>query len=215
MARPSVAPGIVTTADERSRRLEPDARRQQILRCAIQLFGDRPYAAVSTTELAEAAGVTRGLIHHYFGTKRGLYLDVVRSMVMVPDYDVAHGGSGTLEERVSQSVTWLLGAVLPYAKTFVAVTGAEGVGNDPEIEALLAEADDIAARRMLHILGLEHADAGDERQRAMVRAFGGLVKASIRELVQRETLTHAQVSALLTHTLLTIVRNVFPETAAP
>ena len=215
MARPSVAPGIVTTADERSRRLEPDARRQQILRCAIQLFGDRPYAAVSTTELAEAAGVTRGLIHHYFGTKRGLYLDVVRSMVMVPDYDVAHGGSGTLEERVSQSVTWLLGAVLPYAKTFVAVTGAEGVGNDPEIEALLAEADDIAARRMLHILGLEHADAGDERQRAMVRAFGGLVKASIRELVQRETLTHAQVSALLTHTLLTIVRDVFPEIAAP
>ncbi len=204
----------MTATDQRSRRLEPDARRQQILRCAIRLFGDRPYAAVSTTELAEEAGVTRGLIHHYFGTKRGLYLEVVRSMVMVPEYDEAHTANGRLEERVSQSVAWLLGAVLPYAKTFVAVTGAEGVGNDPEIEALLAEADDVAALRMLRILGADHADLGDERQRAMIRAYGGLVKASIRELVQRETLTHDEVNDLLVHSLLTIVRDVFPELKA-
>ncbi len=38
---------------------------------------------MSTTELAELAGVTRGVVHHYFGTKRGLYLEVVRRMVLL------------------------------------------------------------------------------------------------------------------------------------
>jgi len=55
-------------------RLGADVRREQILTAAAKLFGERPYSAISTTELAEAAGVTRGLLHHYFGTKRDLYL---------------------------------------------------------------------------------------------------------------------------------------------
>jgi AcrR family transcriptional regulator len=54
----------------RRRRLEPDARREQILSVAIRLFGSKPYAEVSTTDVARDAGVARGLVNHYFGTKR-------------------------------------------------------------------------------------------------------------------------------------------------
>jgi AcrR family transcriptional regulator len=49
----------MTTAP-RWRRLEPDERREQILVCAMRLFGERPYAAVSTTELAAQAGWRAG-----------------------------------------------------------------------------------------------------------------------------------------------------------
>ena len=56
------------------RRLEPDVRRGQILACAVRLFGERPYAEVSTTDIARSAGVARGLINHYFGTKKDLFL---------------------------------------------------------------------------------------------------------------------------------------------
>ena len=35
-------------------------------------------------DVAREAGVTRGLLHHYFGTKRELYLEVVRCMVTPP-----------------------------------------------------------------------------------------------------------------------------------
>lgn len=198
---------MTTTETSRTRRLEPDARRQQILRCAVRQFGERPYASVSTGELAEDAGVTRGLIHHYFGTKRGLYLEVVRLMVMVPEPEEAAPVEGTLEERVELSVDWFLGAVRPHGKTFVAVTGAEGVGTDPEIETLLAEADDLAARSVLRIVGI---DGGSAQQRAMIRAYGGLVKASVREWVRDGTLTQQEVRELLTKSLLTIVRDVFP-----
>ena len=34
------------------RRLEPDERREQIFTCAAELFGERPYAAVSTADIA-------------------------------------------------------------------------------------------------------------------------------------------------------------------
>src|SRR6202043_3204029 len=47
-------------------RLAPDARREEILDHARQLFGARSYAAVSASEIARAAGVTPALVSHYF-----------------------------------------------------------------------------------------------------------------------------------------------------
>src|SRR5262245_58965133 len=42
------------------------------------------YSAVSLDAIAAGAGVTRGLLHHSFGTKRGLHLAVVRWSVTGP-----------------------------------------------------------------------------------------------------------------------------------
>jgi AcrR family transcriptional regulator len=195
----------------RWRRLEPDARREQILDCAVRLFGERPYAAVSTTDIAREAGVARGLLNHYFGTKRDLYLEVVRKLVHLPDLDDAQVSTGPLRTRVQRSVEWFLDVVSVHAKTFVAVTGAEGVGDDPEIERILAAADDRAARKVLETVGLS-ADVPDHR--AVIRAYGGLVKAAVREWVRGETLTREQVQLLLSQALITIVRDVLPQMEA-
>jgi AcrR family transcriptional regulator len=193
--------------EPRWRRLEPDARREQILDCAVRLFGERPYAAVSTTDIAREAGVARGLLNHYFGTKRDLYLEVVRKLVLLPDIAEAQVGSGALRSRVQRSVDWFLDVVSVHAKTFVAVTGAEGVGDDPQIERILAEADDRAARKVLVMVGLD-PEVADHR--AVIRAYGGLVKAAMREWVRGETLTRDQVHFLLSQALVTIVRDVLP-----
>lgn len=207
----------------RARRLEPDQRREQILDRAVELFGERPYSAVSTTELAEAAGVTRGLLHHYFGTKRGLYLAVVRRMVLLPDLSGAVVAKGPMRARVERSVDWFLDTVERHGRTFVAVTGAEGVGDDPEIEGILAHADDVAARRVLELLGVgapetddaADADGMDARKRAMIRAYGGLVKGAVREWVRKDALTRDEVRLLLVHALLAIVVQVLPELSPP
>jgi AcrR family transcriptional regulator len=201
---------MTTAPDEppRWRRLEPDARREQILDCAVRLFGERPYAAVSTTDIAREAGVARGLLNHYFGTKRDLYLEVVRKLVVLPDLTDATATTGPLRTRVQRSVEWFLDVVSVHARTFVAVTGAEGVGDDPEIERILAAADDAAARKVLDTVGLS-ADVPEHR--AVIRAYGGLVKAAIKEWVRGQTLTREQVHLLLSQALITIVRDVLPE----
>lgn len=191
----------------RWRRLEPDERREQILDCAVRLFGERPYSAVSTTEIAREAGVARGLLHHYFGTKRELYLEVVRRMVLMPEmFDTVT--SGGMDERVEQSVQWFLDTVGPYGKTFVAVLGAEGIGTDSEVERIFAQADEVAAAQVLQTLGLPADPAGTRN--AVIRAYGGLVKSAIREWVRDGTLTREQVQLLLSQALISIVHNVLP-----
>lgn len=192
----------------RRRRLEPDARREQILDCAIRLFGERPYAAVSTSQIARDAGVARGLLNHYFGTKRDLYVEVVRRMVLVPANDLHVVPGEPLHERVERSVSWFLDTVSGHGSTFVAVTGAEGVADDPEIEGILAAADDLAARTVLDTVGLP---ADSVEHRAVVRAYGGMAKAAIREWIRDETLTRDHVQMLLCQVLITVVRGVLPE----
>ena len=94
----------------RRRRLEPDARREQILAVAIRYFGERPYSEVSTTDVARAAGVARGLVNHYFGTKKELYLEVVRVMLTVPGVAVERLAQGEPDERVDAIFTWEAGS---------------------------------------------------------------------------------------------------------
>lgn len=195
----------------RWRRLEPDQRREQILSCAIKLFGERPYSAVSTTELAREAGVARGLINHYFGTKRDLYLEVVRQMVTFPERAIEHLPKGSLPERVDGAVSWFLDMVSLHPKTWLAAIGAEGVGDDPEVERILAEADDTAAERVLEAVELADVVAHGEELRAMIRTYGALVKAAAREWLVRGTMSRAHVQLLLTNTLLSILRDTFPK----
>src|SRR5947209_14590283 len=93
----------------RWQRLDHDERRRQILACARRLFSERNYASVSTTEIAAEAGVARGLLHHYFGTKRDLYVEVVRSVMRMPTNPVPLQAPGRpIEVVIEQSVErWL------------------------------------------------------------------------------------------------------------
>src|SRR3954451_16740518 len=198
------------TPSPRWPRRGPHQRRREILAAARKVFSQRRYAAGSTTDIAREAGVARGLLNHYFGTKRDLYLEVVGKLVTitdVPGADVAI--RGPLRTRVERSVDWFLDTVSVHAKTFVAVTGAEGVGADPQIERILAEADDAAARRVLELVGLPAEVAG---HRPVIRACGRLVKAAIRECIRDDALDRGEVRLLLARVPETIVKDVLPGT---
>lgn len=63
----------MTSLDKpRSRRLEPSARRAEILDAAAALFRHRDPSSVRFGEVAEAAGVSRSLVYTYFGDRDGL-----------------------------------------------------------------------------------------------------------------------------------------------
>ena len=52
--------------------------RRRLLDTAIELFSDRHYDDVAVTDIAQGAGVAHGLLFHYFGNKRGIYLAAMR-----------------------------------------------------------------------------------------------------------------------------------------
>src|SRR5207253_2394425 len=62
-------------------RLGNDERRAQLLEVGLELFSTRPYDGVPINEVAARAGVSRGLLYHYFPTKRDFYVDIVRAAI--------------------------------------------------------------------------------------------------------------------------------------
>jgi AcrR family transcriptional regulator len=68
----------VTTATTSRTRLTPDARREQLLQLGLDLFRGGTVDDVSIDRLSEQAGVSRGLLYHYFGSKQGFHEAVVQ-----------------------------------------------------------------------------------------------------------------------------------------
>ncbi len=169
----------------------------------MEEFGEKPFSLVSTSELAARAGVARPLLNHYFGNKRDLYLAVLRKMVLIAPLTADLAPQGTAEERAAFVVEHLLDLVARGGRAWLATVGAEGVGWDPEVEQILDEADDKAARWVMEAMALDPEDA---RQRALVRALGGMLKAGAREWLLRQTLSREDLAAALTAVLVDIAR---------
>ena len=55
--------------------------RVALIEAAEKLFSQKGFSAVSTRELAEAAGVNLGAIQYYFGSKSALFVEALRHLV--------------------------------------------------------------------------------------------------------------------------------------
>lgn len=196
---------MATTAP-RGTRLHHDERREQILVAARRLFSDRPPGQVSTTAVAREAGVARGLLHHYFGTKRDLYLEVVRSMLRYPSQPVPEPGDGSVDARLSEAVDRWLTMVRRNRSAWLAAVGAQGLGRDAEVEAILEAGREQAVDRLVALLD----PRGGPELRAVLRAYSGFAEAASLEWLVRRRLTREQVHALLLETLTTLVSTILP-----
>lgn len=58
---------------------QPDERKQELLDTSMKLFVERGIDAVSIRDIAQEAGVTPGLIYHYFDSKSALVDEVLDS----------------------------------------------------------------------------------------------------------------------------------------
>jgi AcrR family transcriptional regulator len=60
-------------------RLSADDRRKQLVGIGLRQLTERPIHELSLDEIAEQAGISRGLLFHYFPTKRDYYVAVVQA----------------------------------------------------------------------------------------------------------------------------------------
>jgi AcrR family transcriptional regulator len=202
---------MATTPAPRWQRLDHDERRGQILTCARRLFSERNYASVSTSEIAREAGVARGLLHHYFGTKREMYLEVVRTLMRMPSNPVPLENPGRgIDVVIDESVARWLTMLERNRGTWLAAIGARGVGRDAEVEAILDEARDQAADRLIEALQTYEAAQAPNELRALIRAYSGFAEAASIEWLERGRLSREQTHAVLVQGFLSIVRDVLP-----
>lgn len=184
-------------------RMDYDERRRLILTAASDLFLRRPYDQVSVSDIADAAGVAKGLLHHYFGSKRDLYLEVVRAVTSVPLAAEPSGASGQNLAALAAAIDALLGYASANRDLWLKATA---VGDD-EVASILDDSREVLTEQMIAGLGLDDTPV----VRALVRGYGGLVQEVTREWLDRGRLTEAQAREVLVRTLPLLLERVLPE----
>jgi AcrR family transcriptional regulator len=193
-------------------RLVPAARHRQILDSARGLFEESGYGAVSMGDVAVAAGVTRALVHHYFGSKRELYLEVVREVLSEAPTLIPPDGVTSVEEMVRRNSHALLDYLSANRGMLLAIAPSGDLGRDPEVAALADAAREAAVDQVIaNHLG---STPGPPEARLVIRAFIGLVESASREWLFHERATRAQVEALLAHSILALIRDALPAVVA-
>ena len=59
-------------------RLDPAQRRAQLIDLGARMLAERPLEQISVEDIADQAGVSRGLLFHYFASKSEFHLAIVR-----------------------------------------------------------------------------------------------------------------------------------------
>jgi len=201
-----------TGASQRRTYLEAEERRAQILRVAAQLFSERNYDAVSAAEVAREAGVARGLVNHYFRTKRELYVAVVRSMLEVPDDLFPAPADADQSERnavLSDAVDRWLRTVKANRGTWLACIGAQGFGRDPELEAVLEDARRRIIDQLIALAWGPPSEATPE-VRALMRGYEGFAQAITADWLTSGRLPRREVHQLLVQGLVALVDAALP-----
>jgi AcrR family transcriptional regulator len=118
-----------------NRRTQADrtaSTRAALVAAARERFGARGYAAVGTTEIAEAAGVTRGALYHQFADKAALFAAVLEDVeTEITSRIVAALGAATgdaLQALRTAAMTFLDAAVEPEVRQVVLLDGPVVLG---------------------------------------------------------------------------------------
>jgi AcrR family transcriptional regulator len=64
---------------EKRTRLDPVARRAQLIALGVEMLATRTLDALSVEDLAKQAGISRGLLFHYFASKQEFHTAVARA----------------------------------------------------------------------------------------------------------------------------------------
>ncbi|HET7387334.1 MAG TPA: TetR/AcrR family transcriptional regulator [Nocardioidaceae bacterium] len=112
-------------------RMTPHGRREQLLDLGVELLSTRSLDELSIETLAEEAGVSRGLLYHYFGSKRDFHRAVVQRAADDLIRVTAPASTGEPLERLTASLAAYVDYVQAnYAGYISLVRGAAGGDED-------------------------------------------------------------------------------------
>ncbi|MEU6449767.1 TetR/AcrR family transcriptional regulator [Streptomyces sp. NPDC046979] len=134
-------------------RLRPEERRAQLINIGLRLLTTRPIHEMSVDEVAAEAGISRGLLFHYFPTKRDYYIAVVRAG---GDRLLLHANApeeGTPAQRVRGIADGFVLFVQRRKDNYVAVVRA-AAGGDERVLEVFEDNRRILADRVLEAAGV-------------------------------------------------------------
>ncbi|MBK8695856.1 MAG: TetR/AcrR family transcriptional regulator [Deltaproteobacteria bacterium] len=113
-----------------------DTRRAQLIAQGMAFFGTRPYDTVSIDDIAEAAGISKGLLYHYFPTKRDYYAAVLEAAAADLRAQTLVDPTLAPDVRMRAGLEAYLDFVKARGPAYVALMRG-GIGSDPVIAGIL------------------------------------------------------------------------------
>jgi AcrR family transcriptional regulator len=185
-------------------RLDPGQRREQIVDAANALFAERAYDEVSIEDIASSAGVTRGLVHHYFGGRKQVYIALLERLGAQREEQLPPPAGRTARARVADTVSrWLDWTEANRTIWLATIARGEDIA-DPDIRRVVAD----LVRRAVALLAAHHADIAEDspRLRYALECWTGLNRAATRRWLRGEATreaTHELLASTLEHVLRT------------
>ncbi|GAA2296194.1 TetR/AcrR family transcriptional regulator [Streptomyces kunmingensis] len=197
--------GARASGERTRRRLSTEERREQLLSVGAKLFAQDPYDDVWIEQVAEIAGVSRGLLYHYFPTKRDFFAAVVhRESTRMLRLTAAVPGI-PVREQLGTGLDTFLEYVASHAQGFRAFHRAEAAG-DPAVRTVYREG---LAAHEAQIMAALAADPqmvdrlpGPAVLRLAVRGWLAFLVAVCLDWLDEPQLTRAQVRDLCARALL-------------
>jgi AcrR family transcriptional regulator len=134
-------------------RLSLDERRAQLLELGTELFAKYGYDEISIDDLAEAAGIGKGLLYHYFGSKREFYVATVKTaslrlrQLSVPDRSLPPA------TRLANAIDKHLQYIDAHGAAYAALYRG-GTAVAPEVGAIVEEHRDVIMGYLLEGMGV-------------------------------------------------------------
>ena len=190
-------------------RLDNDARKAQLLALGIQAFSDRTYDEVSIDDIARLAGISKGLLYHYFPTKRDLYVAGLRATAdqLMAETDAAASQPLAPMDRIRAGLDAYLDHVARHARPFVALMRG-GIGSDPEVVAVIESVRALYMQKFVETTEGTPLAAlvASPAVRVALRGWIGFVEASSLEWLTRRELDRVALRDLLVEVLIATVR---------
>jgi AcrR family transcriptional regulator len=90
-------------------RLQFDERRRQVVEAGSRLFAEHAFEEISMRQIAEAAGISKPLLYHYFPSKIELFKAAVAERAAELQRLIEPAGEGTPFEQLTRSLDAYLG----------------------------------------------------------------------------------------------------------
>lgn len=189
-------------------RLATDERRAHLLAQGRALFDQRPYDEISIDDIAAAAGISKGLLYHYFSSKKDFYVETVRAAAAEMLERIRPPAEVDPAERLQRGLDAYLDYVESAPNAYLGLFRG-GLGIDPEVSAVVED----TRRRLMRRILEEGLSIGRPRAalRLSLRSWLGFVEAAVLDWLDhgrdldRVTL-RATLAIALTNTLQTVAQ---------
>ncbi|MBO0843311.1 MAG: TetR/AcrR family transcriptional regulator [Nocardioides sp.] len=183
-------------------RLSREQRREQLLDLGVRLFASRSVDELSVDVVAAEAGISRGLLYHYFGDKVAFREAVVRRAADDLVAQTAPPATGDDLSRLLHSVTAYVDFVEANYEGYLSLV--RGAASDPALRAIYDEAFAQLGDRFFTVGSSEFADT--PAVRLLVRGWQAMAEELVLGwIADRSSLTRERLLDLLVRSLPTLV----------